>query len=127
MQAKRGLIASVAAVVLAGAATVAAAPAPAAAAPAATAVQPLLKDPAYCGFDNAPTPITIKEGATGPTVMEAQCLLQLWGFSVGPRGVDGIFGPLTTSATKMFQTSRGLAVDGIIGPDTWFCLRDGCV
>ncbi|MER5517513.1 peptidoglycan-binding domain-containing protein [Streptomyces sp. NPDC002763] len=131
MQIKRGLTASVAVLVLAGAAAVAAAaPAPArtsaaAAAPFAAAGPSAAKDPAYCGFDNRLTPPTIREGAAGNPVSEAQCLLQLWGFYVGPRGVDGVFGPLTTSAAKSFQTSRGLTADGIIGPNTWTRLRNG--
>ncbi|MGW2964505.1 peptidoglycan-binding domain-containing protein [Streptomyces sp. NPDC001220] len=131
MQIKRGLTASVAALVLAGAAAVAAAaPAPARTPPAASAPfraagASAREDPAFCGFDNRLTPPTIREGAAGDTVREAQCLLQLWGFYVGPRGVDGAFGPLTTSAAKSFQTSRGLAADGIIGPNTWTRLRNG--
>lgn len=131
MQIKRGFTASVAALMLAGAATVAAAaPAPAKTSPAATASfaaagPSAVKDPAFCGFDNRLTPPTIREGAAGNPVREAQCLLQVWGFSVGPMGVDGVFGPLTTRATKAFQTSRGLAADGIIGPNTWARLRNG--
>ncbi|MER5793725.1 peptidoglycan-binding domain-containing protein [Streptomyces sp. NPDC001980] len=131
MHITRGLTAAIAALVLAGAATVAAAaPAPARTPPAATALlraaaPSALADPAFCGFDSRLTPPTIREGAAGDTVSEAQCLLQLWGFYVGPRGVDGVFGPLTTSAAKAFQTSRGLPADGIIGPNTWTRLRNG--
>jgi len=32
---------------------------------------------------------------------------------------DGIFGPITASAVKAFQTSHGLPVDGIVGNQTW--------
>lgn len=33
--------------------------------------------------------------------------------------VDGIFGPVTESAVKAFQQSKGLTVDGIVGLNTW--------
>jgi murein L,D-transpeptidase YcbB/YkuD len=33
--------------------------------------------------------------------------------------VDGIFGPQTESAVKAFQQSKGLAIDGIVGPASW--------
>lgn len=33
--------------------------------------------------------------------------------------IDGFFGPLTEKAVKEFQESRGLVVDGIVGPGTF--------
>ena len=39
--------------------------------------------------------------------------------------VDGIFGPNTEAAVKAFQQSRGLSVDGIVGPITWRALVSG--
>jgi peptidoglycan hydrolase-like protein with peptidoglycan-binding domain len=45
-----------------------------------------------------------------------QQLLQARGFNVA---VDGIFGPATEGAVKDFQQSKGLAADGIVGPQTW--------
>ncbi|QNP74806.1 hypothetical protein IAG44_38730 [Streptomyces roseirectus] len=41
------------------------------------------------------TPPTIRQGNSGNTVREAQCLLVFRGYSVGPSGIDGIIGPIT--------------------------------
>lgn len=32
---------------------------------------------------------------------------------------DGYYGPMTAEATRQWQASHGLFVDGLIGPDTW--------
>lgn len=37
----------------------------------------------------------------------------------GPLAVDGIFGPESDRACRLFQQERGLTVDGIVGPATW--------
>ncbi len=78
----------------------------------------------YCGYDNDPTPVTIEQGSSGPAVQEAQCLLTSYGYSVGPAGIDGQFGPDTRAAVVSFQQHNGLAVDGIVGPNTWYALRN---
>jgi peptidoglycan hydrolase-like protein with peptidoglycan-binding domain len=35
-----------------------------------------------------------------------------------PSSWDGVFGPLTTAATKLLQQKGGVAQDGVVGPDT---------
>lgn len=41
-----------------------------------------------------------------------------------PGAIDGIFGPLTDRAVRAFQSYYGLAVDGIVGPDTFWTLGE---
>src|SRR5262245_14122167 len=57
---------------------------------------------------------------TQPYVSEAQTKLNKEN-SAG-LNVDGDFGSLTDSATRSYQMSRGLGVDGWIGPQTWAAL-----
>lgn len=37
---------------------------------------------------------------------------------------DGIFGPNTKAAVEQFQTDSSIAVDGIVGPETWGALQN---
>ena len=57
-----------------------------------------------------------QQGSTGEDVRTVQYLVTAQGH---PTGVDGIFGPATKTAVEAFQSSRGLAADGIVGPQTW--------
>lgn len=59
----------------------------------------------------------LKRGLTGEPVTKLQERLGQLGFD--PGGVDGQFGPNTDAAVKAFQQSRGIDVDGIVGPQTW--------
>jgi peptidoglycan hydrolase-like protein with peptidoglycan-binding domain len=36
-----------------------------------------------------------------------------------PQGIDGIFGPKTRTSVEAFQTWGGVAVDGVVGDQTW--------
>jgi len=58
----------------------------------------------------------LKLGSSGPDVVELQKSLQSAGFS--PGAFDGQFGPGTEAAVLAFQHSKGLAADGIVGPNT---------
>jgi peptidoglycan hydrolase-like protein with peptidoglycan-binding domain len=60
---------------------------------------------------------TLSEGSTGLPVRRAQSRLTLAGFDTG--GVDAIFGPETEAGVKALQQATGIAVDGVVGPDTW--------
>ncbi|KAB8161272.1 serine/threonine protein kinase [Streptomyces sp. 3MP-14] len=77
----------------------------------------------YCGWDNRTTPPTIGYGSTGNTVREAQCILDLMGYNLGPSGVDGHFGDYTRSAVRAFQNDVRIDDDGVVGPVTWSWLR----
>jgi peptidoglycan hydrolase-like protein with peptidoglycan-binding domain len=58
----------------------------------------------------------VKQGAKGERVRTIQSLLDQRGARIV---VDGEFGRSTTAAVKAFQRSRGLVVDGHVGPATW--------
>lgn len=58
------------------------------------------------------------KGWTGAEVKRLQQALIDKGYSCGTSGVDGSFGKDTEAAVRKFQTDRGLAVDGIVGPVT---------
>lgn len=45
-----------------------------------------------------------------------QTKLKRWGYYNG--NIDGIYGSQTREAVKYFQRKNGLAVDGIVGPNT---------
>lgn len=59
---------------------------------------------------------SVSQGASGPAVQAIQHLLTAHGFATT---ADGQFGPVTDSRVRGFQQSRGLVVDGLVGPQTW--------
>jgi hypothetical protein len=61
----------------------------------------------------------LARGATGPLVVDLQTLLVAAGHAVAR---DGIFGLQTEQAVRRFQSTEGLSVDGIAGPQTMAAL-----
>ncbi len=58
-------------------------------------------------------------GSIGEAVKAAQLLLIGRGYSCGPDGADGEFGPNTKNAVLRFQQLHGLEDDGVVGVNTW--------
>lgn len=64
---------------------------------------------------------TLPNGKKGhPGLLQAQGRLKALGYLKG--NPDGLYGPDTEQATKKVQTLTKLAVDGLIGKDTWDAL-----
>ncbi|WP_129841602.1 helix-turn-helix domain-containing protein [Streptomyces sp. RFCAC02] len=74
----------------------------------------------YAGYSGTHTEF-LQRDASRWSVVEAQCLLEHHG--VSPGVVDGSFGSNTERAVRRLQDEAGIAVDGMIGPDTWKALR----
>lgn len=84
----------------------------------------------YLGHVATPAPVpapvaegprTLRRGMSGPDVRDWQTCVK----GVEPRVIpDGIFGPMTEYATKVFQQKMGLAADGIVGPITRKAMED---
>ena len=68
----------------------------------------------------APPAVVLRRGHTRWEVALLQVLLARSGIDAGP--IDGIFGPTTETAVRSYQQARGLAVDGVAGPQTWSAL-----
>jgi len=68
--------------------------------------------------------VSIANGAHNELVRWVQQRLIALGFSVGTTGADSYFSVNTLAGVKLFQTSKGLAADGIVGPLTITQLLD---
>lgn len=63
----------------------------------------------------------LEKDASRWAVVEAQCLVAFHGIT--PGAADGSFGNNTERAVKRLQQRAKIAVDGMVGPDTWKVLR----
>lgn len=72
----------------------------------------------------ASSPPTVRFGSNGLFVAYCQNLLnrRLPG---NPCWVDGIFGSETDHKVRLFQSSKGLSAEGVVGPETWAALESG--
>lgn len=66
--------------------------------------------------------VPASQGASGDAVRAVQTQLNKHGAGLA---VDGLFGPLTDSAVRSYQSAHGLTVDGLAGPQTWQSLVGG--
>ncbi len=68
----------------------------------------------------------LRQGSTGPFVVILQTSLNRisQSYPAIPKipAVDGIFGPRTENAVRVFQQVFGLTPDGIVGPATWYAI-----
>ncbi len=70
------------------------------------------------------SPPTIRFGSSGLYVAYCQNLLNTR-LSGNSCWVDGIFGSETDHKVRQFQNSKGLAAEGVVGPETWAALETG--
>jgi peptidoglycan hydrolase-like protein with peptidoglycan-binding domain len=71
--------------------------------------------------DGGPMP-TLQQGSSGDVVRSLQTLLTNGAagqWVTTPQGIDGDFGPHTKASVEAFQAWSGIAVDGVIGDQTW--------
>lgn len=79
------------------------------------------------GIGTVPPSSVLRQGSRGADVITLQYLLDVISeFYPGIPEVsqDGIFGEATRQAVIAFQQTKGLAPDGIVGPDTWRALYE---
>ncbi len=62
--------------------------------------------------DGTPGRVTLRRGTRGDLVSEVQN-------HVGVMPADGVYGPATEAAVRVYQRARGMVPDGIVGPATW--------
>jgi hypothetical protein len=69
-----------------------------------------------CGCLTSVSWPTTKRGQTGVNVYTVQHLLTARGY---PLTIDGVFGSITESKVKQFQSAKGIAASGVVDAGTW--------
>src|SRR5436190_4488740 len=64
----------------------------------------------------------IRRGAQGPAVIEIRSVLATLGVLATSTATANEYDDMVEVAVRTFQQSRGLSVDGIVGPETWRAL-----
>lgn len=62
---------------------------------------------------------TLKRGSQGTDVRALQYMLRQFSDATQNLAADGVFGANTQKAVRLYQESRGVEVDGVVGPLTW--------
>lgn len=80
----------------------------------------------YCSFGELEVlmpEMTLRYGSTGTGVLRLQQLLNTSLQKRPPLRTDSFYGPQTESVVRLYQSSVGLKVDGVAGPETWRALE----
>ena len=65
-------------------------------------------------------PPTLARGSVGNVVSALQTALKAFGTRTDPGPIDGDFGRRTESAVRAYQSQQSIAVDGVVGHQTWW-------
>jgi peptidoglycan hydrolase-like protein with peptidoglycan-binding domain len=63
-------------------------------------------------------------GSVGPAVEDIQKRLNMLGFDLGPRGIDGVYLECTAAAVRAFRAKAGLPEADFVDRDCWAALVD---
>jgi peptidoglycan hydrolase-like protein with peptidoglycan-binding domain len=67
-------------------------------------------------------PLPLRPGDKGPMVKDMQNALIKKGFSVGPKGADGMFGDATLTGLNAFQDDAALPMQPFCDQQCWTAL-----